>query len=301
MKRSRNDFELVIKLFEAGKYNYTRKDLNALKAQIWCSRVSSKMKKVLKVLGASIGIGFSFMSVFYLQNNNPQIVMADENNGHTQAEDEAFDKAAMRKSYRANVYVTVVDQNGHKLDDHSYAGYVIEAGMLHSGTTPLKSVHINNPSLPAGYKWIDNPNEIQEIVGGKPQYNFVLHCRKLSAVSHGTSNFSVSHETHVPAKGAIYNKDSEAHQASNSSNPSKGLNVSHETNSSNPSKGSKGSNVSHETNGSKGLNVSHGTNDLKGNVVKNTNNLLFIIGFSACLLVGVSLIGGGFYSIFKKK
>ena len=298
MKRSRNDSELVIKLFEAGKYNYTRKDLNALKAQIWRSKVSSKMKKVLKVLGASIGIGFSFMSVSYLQNNNPQIVMADENNGHTQAEDEAFDKAAMRKSYRANVYVTVVDQNGHKLDDHSYAGYVIEAGMLHSGTTPLKSVHVNNPSLPTGYKWIDNPNEVQEMPGGRPQYNFVLRCRKLSAVSHGTSNFSVSHgtsnfsvshETHAPAKGAIDNKDSEAYQASNSSNLS------------NPSKGSKGSKGLKGSNGSKGLNVSHGTNDLKGNVVKNTNNLLFIIGFSACLLVGVSLIGGGFYSIFKKK
>lgn len=292
MKRSRNDSELVIKLFEAGKYNYTRKDLNALKAQIWRSKVSSKMKKVLKVLGASIGIGFSFMSVSYLQNNNPQIVMADENNGHTQAEDEAFDKAAMRKSYRANVYVTVVDQNGHKLYDHSYAGYVIEAGMLHSGTTPLKSVHVNNPSLPTGYKWIDNPNEVQEIIGGKSQYNFVLHCHKLSAVSHGTSNFSVSHETHVPAKGAIDNKDSEAHQALNPSNSS------NSSNSSNPSKGSKGSKGS---NGSKGLNVSHGTNDLKGNVVKNTNNLLFIIGFSACLLVGVSLIGGGFYFIFKEK
>lgn len=280
MKRSRNDSELVIKLFEAGKYNYTRKDLNALKAQIWRSKVSSKMKKVLKVLGASIGIGFSFMSVSYLQNNNPQIVMADENNGHTQAEDEAFDKAAMRKSYRANVYVTIVDQNGHKLDDHSYAGYVIEAGMLHSGTTPLKLVHVNNPSLPTGYKWIDNPNEIQEIVGAKPQYNFVLRCRKLSAVSHGTSNFSVSHETHVPAKGAIDNKDSEACQASNSSNLS------------NPSKGSKGS---------KGSNVSHETNSLKGKGVKNTNNLLFVAGLGACLLAAVSLIGGGFYSIFKKK
>lgn len=285
MKRSRNDFELVVKLFKAGKYNYTRKDLNALKAQIWRSQVSSKMKKVLKVLGASIGIGFSFMSVSYLQNNNPQIVMADENNGHTQAEDEAFDKAAMRKSYRANVYVTIVDQNGHKLYDHSYAGYVIEAGMLHSGTTPLKSVNVNNPSLPVGYKWIDDPNEIQEIVGGRPQYNFVLRCRKLSAVSHGTSNFSVSHETHAPAKGAIDNKDSEAYQASNSSNPS------------NPSKGSKSSK------GSKGSNVSHETNDLKGKGVKNTNklSLLFVAGFSACLLVAVSLIGGGFYSIFKKK
>ena len=288
MKRSRNDFELVIKLFEAGKYNYTRKDLNALKAQIWRSKVSSKMKKVLKVLGASIGIGFSFMSVSYLQNNNPQIVMADENNGHTQAEDEAFDKAAMRKSYRANVYVTVVDQNGHKLYDHSYAGYVIEAGMLHSGTTPLKSVHVNNPSLPTGYKWIDNPNEVQEIIGGKPQYNFVLRCRKLSAVSHGTSNFSVSHETHVPAKGAIDNKDSEACQASNSSNPSKGL------------KGSKGSKGLKGSNGSEGSNVSHGTNDLKGNIVKNTNKLI-IAGLGACLLAAVSLIGGGFYSIFKKK
>lgn len=288
MKRSRNDSELVIKLFEAGKYNYTRKDLNVLKAQIWRSKVSSKMKKLLKVLGASIGIGFSFMSVSYLQNNNPQIVMADENNGHTQAEDEAYDKAAMRKSYRANVYVTVVDQNGHKLYDHSYAGYVIEAGMLHSGTTPLKSVRVNNPSLPAGYKWIDDPNEIQEIVGARPQYNFVLRCRKLSAVSHGTSNFSVSHGTHASVKGAIYNKDSEAYQALNSSN------------SSNPSKGSKGSKGSR---GSKGLNVSHGTNDLKGKGVKNTNklSLLFIAGFSACLLVAVSLIGGGFYSIFKKK
>ena len=282
MKRSRNDSELVIKLFEAGKYNYTRKDLNALKAQIWRSKVSLKMKKVLKVLGASVGIGFSFMSVSYLQNNNPQIVMADENNGHTQAEDEAFDKAAMRKSYRANVYVTVVDQNGHKLYDHSYTGYVIEAGMLHSGTTPLKSVHINNPSLPVGYKWIDNPNEVQEIGVAKPQYNFVLRCRKLSAVSHGTSNFSVSHETHARVRGAIYNKDSEAHQAlnpSNSSNPSKG------------SKGSKGSKASH---------VSHETNDLKGKGVKNTNKLI-IAGLGACLLAAVSLIGGGFYSIFKKK
>lgn len=292
MKRSRNDSELVIKLFEAGKYNYTRKDLNALKAQIWRSKVSSKMKKVLKVLGASIGIGFSFMSVSYLQNNNPQIVMADENNGHTQAEDEAFDKAAMRKSYCANVYVTVVDQNGHKLDDHSYAGYVIEAGMLHSGTTPLKSVHVNNPSLPTGYKWIDNPNVSQEIIGGKPQYNFVLRCRKLTAVSHGTSNFSVSHETHAPFRGAIDNKDSEARQASNSSNlsnPSKG------------SKGSKGLKGSKGSNGSKDSNVSHETNDLKGKGVKNTNNLLFITSVGACLLAAVSLIGGGFYSIFKKK
>lgn len=292
MKRSRNDFELVIKLFEAGKYNYTRKDLNALKAQIWRSKVSSKMKKVLKVLGASIGIGFSFMSVSYLQNNNSQIVMADENNGHTQAEDEAFDKAAMRKSYRANVYVTVVDQNGHKLYDHSYTGYVIEAGMLHSGTTPLKSVHVNNPSLPTGYKWIDDPNEIQEMAGGRPQYNFVLRCRKLTAVSHGTSNFSVSHETHALLRGAIDNKDSEARQASNSSN------LSNSSNPSNPSKGSKGSKSSK---GSKGSNVSHETNDLKGKGVKNTNNLLFITSVGACLLVGVSLIGGGFYSIFKKK
>lgn len=286
MKRFRNDSELVIKLFEAGKYNYTRKDLNALKAQIWRSKVSSKMKKVLKVLGASIGIGFSFMSVSYLQNNNPQIVMADENNGHTQAEDEAFDKVAMRKSYRANVYVTVVDQNGHKLYDHSYAGYVIEAGMLHSGTTPLKSVHVNNPSLPTGYKWIDDPNEIQEMPGGKPQYNFVLRCRKLSAVSHGTSNFSVSHETHARLQGAIDNKDSEVRQASNSSN------------SSNPSKGSKGLKGSK---GSKGSNVSHETNSLKGKGVKNINNLLFVAGLGACLLAAVSLIGGGFYSIFKKK
>ena len=296
MKRSRSDFELVIKLFEAGKYNYTRKDLNALKAQIWRSRVSSKMKKVLKVLGASIGIGFSFMSVSYLQNNNnSQVVMADENNGHTQAEDEAFDKAAMRKSYRANVYVTVVDQNGHKLYDHSYAGYVIEAGMLHSGTTPLKSVHVNNPSLPTGYKWIDDPNEIQQMPGGRPQYNFVLRCRKLSAVSHETSNFSVSHGTVARVKGVIYNKGSEAHQALNSSNLSKGSKGSKGSKSSNPSKGSKSSK------GSNGSNVSHETNGLKGKGVKNTNELLFVSGLGACLLVAVSLIGGGFYSIFKKK
>lgn len=152
MLRHYTESEAVYELLKEHKYNYTRKDINALESKYWRSKAKHFLTKSITILGASIGLsGFLISSSAYLLNNNPQIVQAEET--------DLPENPHKGETYRIPLYFNIYDQTSKTvLRSHIYGGYVILGAMSRGGTTPILKQAFTLPQAPNGYHFIKDYN-----------------------------------------------------------------------------------------------------------------------------------------------